>query len=889
VDGSPPLPPVTETLADVTYLFSDVEGSTRLWEVEPERIGPALARHDALAREAVVRHGGRVVKMTGDGLHAAFDDPGAALAAAIDVQLAVAHPPEGILPLALRCGLHLGADQRRDGDYFGPAVNRAARVMSAAHGGQMLLTQAVVDRLAGRLPAGLSLRDLGVVRLRDLTSPERVHQLVHPRLRSAFPPLRSLASTPNNLTQQLNSFIGRERELAEVRKLLGQHRLVTVLAMGGIGKSRLSVQLGAEVLDGYPDGVWLVELAPLTDPSAVPQAIASVLGVREDAGGSITEALLRFVRDRTLLLILDNCEHLVEASADLAKRLLQAGPGVSILATSRDALQVAGEYSYHLQTLAVPDAQVAAGPEALSQHEAVRLFIERACAAQPAFRLTPANAASVAAICRQLDGIPLALELAAARTRSLPVDAIAVRLDDRFRLLTTQDRTVLPRQRTLRALIDWSYDMLPAPERALFERLSMFAGGWTLEAAEAVGAGGSIDRLEVVDLLARLVEKSLVTIEVESSRYRMLDTVRQYAADKLAQSGDEPATRERHLAHFAALVDAARPHLLGPEQGTWMARLDQEWENLLAAHAACEFSPTGAEEDLKLVFALKFYWLSRGLLGTGLRITLEALARPGVERHDLARCRGLADAGQICYFMGRYDEARRYLRESLAIARSGDQPTRLLPLLHILSNVEAALGNTSQALRSCDEALELSVAVGNRRSHAAVVNSKGQILRLQGDLKGAAAQYRESRAIAEEIGDHEVRAVALLNLAMVAIAECELGEAEELLRLVLQISESTKSRSAGQCLLDVCASLAAAREEWPASARFSGTAEAQAEQTGIRRDPADQRFFDSMNAKVQATLGQRAAALAAEGRALSYESAIAMARKFLAATKPIRS
>jgi len=871
----------TVTDAAVTYLFSDVEGSTRLWESEPDRVGPALARHDALARLCVERNGGRVVKMTGDGLHAAFDDPARALAAVIEMQIEVSFPTDGLLPLALRCGLHVGADQQRDGDFFGPAVNRAARVMSAAHGGQVLVTQAVAERVGSRLPEQASLRDLGVVRLRDLTQPDRLYQLVHPRLRSQFPALRSLASTPNNLSQQLNSFIGRERELAEVRALLRQHRLVTLLAMGGVGKSRLSVQLGAEVLDEYPDGVWLIELAALTGPGAVVQAVASALGVKEEAGLALTEALLRFVRERRLLLIFDNCEHLVDASAELAKRLLQAGPQVTVLASSRDALQVAGEYCFHLQTLSVPDARMTADLEALAQHEAVRLFVDRATATQPAFRLTAANSAAVATICQQLDGIPLALELAAARTRALPVEAIASRLGDRFRLLTTQDRTVLPRQRTLRALIDWSYDMLPAAERALFERLSVFAGGWTLEAAEAVGAGGAIEMRDVIELLARLVEKSLATIDVETGRYRMLDTVRQYAAERLAQSGDESGARERHLAHFASLVEAARPHLLGSEQGVWMRRIDLDWDNILAAHAACELSPIGAERDLMLVSALKFYWLNRGLLNFGLRITLEALARPAAQRRDLARCRGLADAGQICYFMGRYRDARAHLGESLAIARSIQHAPRVTASLITLSMVEAAIGETDVGLRYCDEAVALARELDNRRSYAGAINTRGQLLRIQGDLDAARAQFEEVAAVAANLGDHEVQAVALLNLAMVAIDARDPSPAAHLLARVLSITEATGSRSSGQSLLDVCAALAALRGQWSLCAEFYGAAEAQAERTAMRRDPADQQFIDRHLDAARAALGADYALRDCGGRARDYDAAIGLARTYL--------
>ena len=354
--------------------------------------------------------------------------------------------------------------------------------MCAAHGGQMLLSKVVADQVNGTLPDGATLRDLGTVRLRDLSGPEHIYQLVHPNLRADFPALRSLEGTPNNLTQQLNSFIGRERELVEIKQMLGSNRLVTLLGMGGIGKSRLSMQLAAEVLDDFPDGVWFVEFAPLTDARLVPQALASVLGVKEEAGRPVIEALLKYVRDKRLLVVLDNCEHVVHACADLAKQLLQAGSGVKVLTSSRDYLQIAGETTYHVPTLSAPDPQAKESLSALAAHEAVRLFIDRVTAARPEFVLTGGNATAVADICHQLDGIPLAIELAAARARALSVENIAARLNDRFKLLVTSDRTVLPRQRTLRALIDWSYDLLDERERAAFQRLAVFAGGWTLEA-----------------------------------------------------------------------------------------------------------------------------------------------------------------------------------------------------------------------------------------------------------------------------------------------------------------------------------------------------------------------------------------------------------------------
>ncbi len=786
--------------------------------------------------------------------------------------------------LRIRCGLHCGVDERRGGDYYGRAVNRAARIMSAAHGGQILLSQAVADAVRAALPADVSLRELGSVRLRDLAAPERVYQVVHPRLRAEFPALRSLEATPNNLAQQLNSFIGRSRELVEVRRLLGTSRLVTLLGMGGIGKSRLSVQLGAELLDDYPDGVWLVELAPLADAQLVPQAVASVLGVKEEAGGTVLDALLKFARDGTLLLLLDNCEHLVHACADLAKRLLQAGPGVRILATSRDALRIAGETVFQLAPLAAPDPRAHSAAEALAQSDAARLFVDRATAVQPAFRLTEDNARIVAAICHQLDGIPLALELAAARTRALSVEAIAARLNERFRLLVTGDRTVLPRQGTLRALIDWSYDLLAPPERTLFQRLSVFAGGWTLEAAEAVGAGGEIEAADVLDLLARLVEKSLVVADIESGRYRMLETVRQYAQEKLEETGGVDAARERHVAYFIRFTDAARAELVGPEQGAWLKRLDRELDNLLAAHGWCERTSGGAQAGLQLVFSIKFYLLSRGLLALGERLSIEALARPQARVDATWRCRGLAVAGQFLFYRGRYREARQYLAESLALARELGDPSRIASALQPLGMACLGDGDLSSARAYLQQAVELATRHSDERTLAAALNALAQLHRVEGRLDEAEPLCERVLGIARALGDQDSIAIALLNKAMLAISRGVRDGVARTLLDVLAIAVAIRSKPVGQSALEVTSAYACLCRDAAMAARWFGAAEVQAQKTGLHRDPADEAFLRPLINQIRAALGDAAYADAeSAGRSLAYEEAIDAAREWLRA------
>jgi predicted ATPase/class 3 adenylate cyclase len=867
----------------VTFLFTDIEGSTRLWEREPERMRPALARHDAIAKAAVDRHRGVVVKMSGDGVHAAFNDPLDAVAAALELQQMLADPEAtGGIALRVRCGLHAGVDERRDNDFFGGAVNRAARITSVAHGGQVLLSQAVAALVRDRLPADVALRDLGSARLRDLASPEHIYQVVHPQLRADFPALRSLEATPNNLPQQVTSFIGRDRELAEVARLLGNTRLLTLHGVGGIGKTRLSLQVAADVMDDYPDGVWFVELAPLTDARLVPQAVASALGVKEEAGRPVFEALEKHVKDRQLLLILDNCEHVVHACAELAKQLLQSGIRLKILASSREHLHVGGEATYPVPALAVPDPSSTIAPNALTQYESVRLLVDRAVAAQPAFQVTEQNAAAISAICRRLDGIPLAIELAAARVRALSVDNIAARLNDRFRLLTGGSRTALPRQQTLRALIDWSHDLLTEAERILFRRLTVFAGGWTLEAAEAVASGGDVGKPRVLDLLVDLVDKSLVTVEAEGARYSLLETVREYAEEHLKESGEGEEIRKRHLDFYVAFAEKAGAELLGSEQAGWLRQLDVDRENLLSAIAWCSRGSHDAESGYRLVHAIKLYWFMRGLLDLGHRVTVEAISIPADEPQGLARCKALWVAGQICSYTGRYEEAQRYLYESLAIARHHNDRRMIAAVQNYLALAALGQGDRAAARLHCEEALDLARDLGDKREIAGLSNALAQLNRLDGKLDVAEPLYEQVVALAHELSDREIVAIGILGLAMVAISRGSVARARDLLRQALTIAEETDSKPAGQCALDVSAGLAALQKDWGRSARLYGAAEAQTLRTGIRRDPADEAFLRPLITSARQALGASRFTLAeASGRPLPFEQAIAEVRAWL--------
>ncbi|MBC8023613.1 MAG: tetratricopeptide repeat protein, partial [Burkholderiales bacterium] len=579
-------------------------------------------------------------------------------------------------------------------------------------------------------------------------------------------------------------------------------------------------------------------------------------------------ALFERLRGSAPLVILDNCEHVLQACADLAKQLLQAGERVKILASSREQLHVAGEAIFPVG--------------ALDEAEAMRLFVERTVAVQPSFEVTTQNSHHVQEICRRLDGLPLAIELAAARMRAMPVDAIAARLNDCFRVLTGGDTTALPRQQTLRASIDWSYDLLDVPERVLLRRLAVFAGGWTLEAAENVASGGDVENSAVLDLLTPLVDKSLVEFDRKAGRYRLLETVRQYAQELLLASGEADDVRSRHLHYFVAFAERARGELTGPAQGMWLMRIDVERENLLSAHDWCDQVACGAEMGLQLAYAVKLYWVNRGLMELGHRITVEALARARSGERDRTRCRALFDAGQLAYFMGRYGEARHYLEESLSIAREIDDPLCVAKPLQPLGGACLGQGDLETARGHLEEALEQARKLGDKREIAGALNALAQLYRVEGALDTAELLFESMLALVREIGDKENIAIGLLNRAMVAISRHSAFAASTLLLEALAINDEIASKAVGQSVLEASSGLAALRQEWPRAARLYGAAEAQSALTGLHRDPADEAFLAPRVATARGAMGADAFANAeAPGRALGYDEAIAETRAWL--------
>jgi predicted ATPase/class 3 adenylate cyclase len=784
----------------VTFLFTDIEGSTRLWEQHPEAMQSALARHDALLRTAIDAHDGIVFKTIGDAFCAAFYTAPDALHSAFAAQRALHAQawPEPVT-IRVRMALHTGAAEVRDNDYFGQPLNRVARLLSAGHGGQVLLSEVVQALVRDTLPPACSLLSLGEHRLRDLGRPENVFQLLHPSLPAEFPPLKSLdnRALPNNLPLQVTSFIGREKAIEEVKSLLQKTRLLTLTGSGGCGKTRLSLQVAADLLEEYPDGVWLVELASLSDPALVVQATAQAVGVTEEANQPLQRTLLEHLKTRRLLLLLDNCEHLLSACAQLADTLLRSCPHLHLLASSREPMSIAGELTYRVPSLSLPDPSTPQTPETLSQYEAVRLFIERVQFHQPTFSVTDRNAPALASVCHHLDGIPLAIELAAARIRSLSVEAIEARLGERFRLLTGGSRTALPRQQTLRAAIDWSYDLLTEAEKTLLQRLSVFAGGWRLAEAEAVGSGEAVEEWEVLDLLTSLVDKSLVLYEEreDQERYRLLETVRQYAGERLGQSEETEQVQERHLTCFLALSEAARGHLMGADQVDWYDRLEAEYDNLRAALTWCEQTPEGTGSGLRLIGALGSFWEVRAHWVEGQTWCERMLSRAEAQADAAGRASALIVAGALARVQGRKALALGHLEESLTLSQGlEDRAGMALALLH-LGQVRDGEEDPLPAKACYEESLALFRESGNKHGIARATGGLALSTWRQREETRAQAMMEEALHLQREVGDRRGIADCLVTLGKTAGVRGDLEAGRGLLEEALTFAREIQDRN----------------------------------------------------------------------------------------------
>jgi predicted ATPase/class 3 adenylate cyclase len=877
----------------VTFLFTDIEGSTRLWEERPDAMRAALARHNTLVADAITAAGGCIFKTFGDAFCASFARANEAVAAAVAVQQALHSepwPPE--VSLRVRMALHTGLVDldMGAGDYFGQPLNRVARLLATGHGGQVLLSAATQELVRDNLPAGALLADMGEHRLKDLGRPESVFQLCHPNLPSDFPPLRSLdnPALKHNLPHQLTSFIGREKELSEVRAMLGKSRLVTLIGTGGSGKTRLALQVAADLLTDCPDGVWLVQLASLFDTSLVGKAIASVLGVVEGPDRPVSQALSDWLKSRTLLLLLDNAEHLIAPCAELTEALLRSCPHLRILVTSRERLSIIGEFTYRVPSLSAPDPTHQEAPEALARYESVRLFVERASSVNPAFTLTNANTPALVQLCARLDGIPLALELAAARTRSLSVSEINQRLDDRFRLLTSGGRTAVPRQQTLRAAIDWSYDLLKPQERVLLRRLAIFAGGWTLAAAEQVccGAGAPgevIESWEVLDLLASLVDKSLVVAKWPSAvtRYYMLETVREYAREKLLESGEQLCAGGRHADFFLRYAEEGRPQLGGPEQAHYVEAFEAEHGNL--RQALTYFTDSANEPEvsqcgLRLGAALQDFWWLRGHLGEGRKWLSQLLEQPERREHTAARAGALHGAGMLAWMQGDCAQARFLLEESLKIRRELGDKDGIAYSLNILGRMAQERGDYSLARILIEEGHAAVSEIGNTFGIGMALNNLGLVAIDEGDYVEAARLFEESLSVLRELGNIWSIATVQHGLGTVAYLQGDVDLARSLLEQSLTARHELGDRHGIAYCLEAFALIAASNSFRERAVCLLGAAAALRQIIGSPLPPIQRGHQERETAGLRRAIGEEVFARAwARGQAMSAEQAVQFA------------
>jgi predicted ATPase/class 3 adenylate cyclase/Tfp pilus assembly protein PilF/tRNA A-37 threonylcarbamoyl transferase component Bud32 len=784
-------------------LFTDIEDNTHLREPSSFVTKEALARYHQILKAAVESRGGYVFKIVEATFQAIFSSASEAVQAAVAAQRVLSSEPwrTETGPLKTRMALHSCHVEARAGVYASPDFARLARLLAATQGGQILITLVTAELVQDALPEGISLVDLGERRFKDLMRPEHIYQVSASGLPDNFSPSLTLDTIPNNLPFEVSSFIGREKEISQVKRLLGNSnpasagsRVLTLMGAGGTGKTRLALKVAAELIEAYPQGVWLVELAPLTEPGLLPQALAQPPGLTEQPGQTLLATLLAYFKTRRTLVILDNCEHLIDAVARLVDNLARNCPDLQILVTSREALGIGGEVTFQVPPLGLPNPKKMPPLERLPDYEAVQLFIERAVAAKPDWSVTNQNAAALVKLCHRLDGIPLALELAAARIRALNVEQILAKLDERFRLLTGGNRTALPRQKTLRALIDWSYDLLSEAEQIMWRRLSIFAGSWSLEAAEQLCAGENLEDFEVMDHLIQLVNKSLVVVEDnqgQTARYRFLETIRQYGEEKLRQTAEASRLEERYLAYFVQLTEEAAPQLTGGEQIPWLERLEAEHDNLRKALELCQGrGGVLLETGLQLATALWKFWEIRGYLTEGRERLTNLLAQ--------AKSAGLDETAAYAWALNRvalliwrqadYSAARSICEEALARMRVLDDKVGIGATLNNLANLLLEQGQVAEARQYFRESLELVRQAGDRPRIVITLTNLGVLDANQGNFVSARQLLTESLTISQELGNLNFVAQILANLGTTAIMEKDFPAADRYLEESLKTS-----------------------------------------------------------------------------------------------------
>jgi predicted ATPase/class 3 adenylate cyclase/Tfp pilus assembly protein PilF len=877
------------TSGTITFLFTDIEAGTQAWERDSAAMRAAHARYQTILREAIEANGGDAYKTMGDALHSAFSTPSQALQAAIDAQMLLFAEewPPSIGELKVRMALHTGVTggtsgtswvvEEGSGHYFGPVLNRAAGILSAAHGGQILLSAATQelarDLLPGLQPSappGVTLEDLGEHNLKDLTRPEHLYQLVVPGLPAYFPAVRTLASMPNNLPRQSTPFIGREKETDAVIALLrrGDTNVVTLTGTGGTGKTRLSMQVGAEMLEEYEDGVWFVELAtlPPSEHWLVPNAIAEALRVKESPGRPLIETLKGYLKDKKTLLVLDNFEQVMPAAPQVSG-LLKAAPGVKALVTSRITLQVYGEREYQVPLLSMPDPRrfrqhkqtgpltgtpgttgplyAARTPDEemaeYTQYEAVRLFVDRAQAVKADFEITAENAATIGEICVRLDGLPLAIELAAARIRMLPPQALLTRLSSRLKMLTGGATDLPARQQTLRNAIEWSYDLLTEPDKQLFRRMSVFSGGRTFEGLEAICNYDGRLEVDVLDGVESLGSKSLLQRREGSDgelRFWMLETIQEYAFEKLKEEGEAEELGKEHALYYMRLAEEAEQELTGKQQGKWLNRLEDEHDNLRAALRWAREASSGqgpgagriespAEIALRIAGALWRFWLVRGYFSEGREELEEALsASAPAYSGDVAeaagnplavpRAKALNGVGRLADREGDHPAARAYYDESLALRRELGDKKGIAETLRNIGILASNEGDYPTAHLMYEQSLQLMRELGDKSGVAETLNSLGGVALREGNYSLAHSMYEQCLALMRELGDKRSIARMLNNLAIVmADKEGSFTQARSLFEQSLVLMRELGDKSGIAMLLNNLGGLSDRQKDYP--------------------------------------------------------------------------
>jgi predicted ATPase/class 3 adenylate cyclase len=860
----------------LTFLFTDIEGSTRLMQELGDKYVQVQVDHHAILRAAFRSKAGRELRTEGDSFFCVFESALDACGAAAQAQKDFAtHSWPGNRPLRVRIGLHTGEAPLVGEEYIGLDVHHAARVASAAHGGQVLVSETTQALVEPKLPAEMRLRDLGVHRLKDLARPERLYQLVVDGVPDVFPALRTLDAVPNNLPTQLTSFVGREADVEEAKRILGGSRLLTLTGPGGIGKTRLSLQLAAEVSSSFPDGTYFVALSAVTDPDLIPSAIAQSIGLPVSGNRSPLDAVQDHLRDRRVLLVLDNLEQLVPAATSLVSDLLHEAPGLKLVTTTRATLHVYGEQELAVQPLRLPDLRAAASAATLSQYEAVRLFIERAVAAKHDFRVTNENAPAIAGICEHVDGLPLAIELAAARVKLFSPQALLTRLQSSTSVLAGGARDLPARQQTLRGAIAWSYDLLDEPHRRLFARFSVFARGANLEQADAVCGPESELGVDVLTGLDELADQSLLRRlpDFEEPRLLMLHVIREYAMERLQERGEANTIRDRHAAAYQALAEAAAPHLFDEGQKAWLDRLETDHDNFRAAFDWAR-SSGDARRALALGAVFWRFWQMRGHLREGRARLDEILALPGVDAFPVERARALEAAGGIAHWQGDVPASRQFYDECLALARAGGDKKEIANALYNASFPRFIdRRDLPEGLELAGQALAAYRELGDESGVARSLWGIGNVQHQAGNLDAANTALDEAITLFRRQGDRFGLGWALHTRATIAVAQRDPDLAWNLTHEALEIFSSGHDLSGIVLLLDDAASVAKLRGDTLRAIRIAGAAAAQQEASGATL--ASIVNVNEGRAWEETITGREEEVAWAEGQAMSAERAVA--------------